>query len=948
MKKIIASIIIICILLSSFSFVVQGTKANTYSRPSVSDGPEHSGELINVIVANTTKVLIVTEGYGPLTGISPIEEKDFWVDVLLSIPADLDVDWFDGIPTFELLADYDLVIYDAGGYWYPLSHVAEPLRQYHFTGKPLIVVAPDINYDWYLNGEPVPSFTRDVLHIEGILGIMPEAIYSVYANTGHEITYGISPEIAISIPALTSWPDCFDPLPDCKGAITQGYIPETEFGVGTCSILPSYSPYEPETALFAVVAYPGEADIEGRTVTFGFPPSGLENVNIAKQIAKNSIIYCLSSLPTKYSIQVQPSNLKPNIDEVVTFSGVVTDEYGKPVPNIKIGVEDPIKECSTWVVTDANGQFTYITKTNRAGEFTFIFYVNSVPTKSTIKVSPLNAIWGGQVLYVKNPIESDPYEVSVHVNDILEGIWTIEPGQEKVLWEAPDPFSSYDLDITYKNLVTQEQWNVNLLPYVNYNTAYIPYCSEIPPNPSLYDFYIQTTSTYVPPEMCPTCTPSYMTFKNEPISYNYEYVSGPIKAKMGIDAGPFVEAKPHISAGCEVYFGFNVKCSCGCFAEAAVGLEVGVCVGLCLPVRPIVNAGCGCKCSIGIAGAGCSVEGGIQGQAGYSACGGIEITTESPVLVTVVDPLGRKAGYVPEINYKTKLVPGAIYYNETEMQKIVISNALLGDYIVIITGIGDGSYTLTVTRTVNGEIVYSYSYKGEIVSGDIHKSTITISVAEGIFIVNVTEPEPWIPDQTPPETTLTIGEPKYSDVKGNIYVSSVTTFTLNAEDDTGVASTFYRVYNDTFATDWMEYYEPFVLVGFDDGKYSIEYYSIDNAGNVEQTNTVTVILFSWQYTYEDYEKGITLKINANHRFFQFITPDKDFGIRQATIMYESYVTVYCNGEYVSLPAIIIRHNDGELRLLAYAGTEVPFCYARAVDYETGNRYMLRVDPKPLE
>ena len=65
-------------------------------------------------------------------------------------------------------------------------------------------------------------------------------------------------------------------------------------------------------------------------------------------------------------------------------------------------------------------------------------------------------------------------------------------------------------------------------------------------------------------------------------------------------------------------------------------------------------------------------------------------------------------------------------------------------------------------------------------------------------------------------------------------------------------------------------------------------------------------------------------------------------------MYESYVTVYCDGEYVSLPAIIIRHNDGELRLLAYVGTDVPFCYARALDYETGKRYMLRVDPTPLE
>jgi len=208
-------------------------------------------------------------------------------------------------------------------------------------------------------------------------------------------------------------------------------------------------------------------------------------------------------------------------------------------------------------------------------------------------------------------------------------------------------------------------------------------------------------------------------------------------------------------------------------------------------------------------------------------------------------------------------------------------------------------------------------------------------------------PIPPPPEDIPPTTTLEIGEPKYADATGNIYVSSATPFTLSAEDNpggTGVASTLHRIYNSTYNSGWIEYSGPFYLIGLSDGKYSIDYYSIDNAGNVEPTNTATVILFSWQYIYEDTQRGTTLKININHKFFQFITMDEDYGIRQASRMYESYVTLYYNGEYISLPAIIIRHRDSELLINAYAGTSVPFCYAIARDLQTGKRYRIIIDP----
>lgn len=293
MKKMITSTMVFLIAVSMFSFLTPMTRAGTgFSRPSLPDGPAHSNELVTLISANTTKVLIVTGGYGPLTGVSTLQEKDFWTSVLSAMP-DLSVDWFDGVPTFQQLSAYDLVIYDAGGYWYPLSGgVTAPLQQYHSSGKPLVVVSPDINYDWYVHGEPVPTFVMNVLHIRGDLGIMPQSVYDIYADTGHEIVFSIPKDVGIGVPALTSWPDCFDPSPDCERVLRQGYIPETEFGVGTCSGLPKYSLYDPAGSLFAVVAYPG-SNTEGRAVTFGFPISGLENQNTAKQLATSTIQWAL-------------------------------------------------------------------------------------------------------------------------------------------------------------------------------------------------------------------------------------------------------------------------------------------------------------------------------------------------------------------------------------------------------------------------------------------------------------------------------------------------------------------------------------------------------------------------------------------------------------------------------------------------------------------------------
>jgi uncharacterized repeat protein (TIGR01451 family) len=186
-------------------------------------------------------------------------------------------------------------------------------------------------------------------------------------------------------------------------------------------------------------------------------------------------------------------------------------------------------------------------------------------------------------------------------------------------------------------------------------------------------------------------------------------------------------------------------------------------------------------------------------------------------------------------------------------------------------------------------------------------------------------------DTVPPTTILTIGEPKY--VTEITYVTPDTPFILSATDDpggTGVALTAYKIRNTTYDSGWITYTEPFYLTGLNDGTYHIDYNSTDNAGNVEPTQTVTITLFSWNYVFEDtYGRGTALKINIAHKFFQFITPDKDYGIRKAT-----YMRVYHR-------TITIRHEDNELRLITLAvDTKLDFCFAMAWDVQTGKRYLL--------
>ena len=214
----------------------------------------------------------------------------------------------------------------------------------------------------------------------------------------------------------------------------------------------------------------------------------------------------------------------------------------------------------------------------------------------------------------------------------------------------------------------------------------------------------------------------------------------------------------------------------------------------------------------------------------------------SPLTLMVADPLGNRVGFskesglIDEINWATYTGP------HTEPQLFNIPELLPGRYVVELIGTEDGDYTFSYTARLGLDTIYSCEYNGHITEGEILTSTLTVSkTPEGPVITSTP------PDGTPPNTTLTVGDPNYIDLGGIVHVASGTQFTLSAEDNTGgsgVANTGYCVRNGTYNSGWSTSAPPieFYLTGLTDGEYFIDFNSTDNVGNIETTHTVSVTL----------------------------------------------------------------------------------------------------------
>jgi hypothetical protein len=105
--------------------------------------------------------------------------------------------------------------------------------------------------------------------------------------------------------------------------------------------------------------------------------------------------------------------------------------------------------------------------------------------------------------------------------------------------------------------------------------------------------------------------------------------------------------------------------------------------------------------------------------------------------------------------------------------------------------------------------------------------------------VETTNSIQFIVDDTPPTTTVSVGEPKYQDVE--LFITSNTEVNLTSADGgvtpVGLDVIQYRIDGGT----WQQYASSLTLTG-NDGPHVIEYNSTDLLGNTESVNTITLNL----------------------------------------------------------------------------------------------------------
>jgi hypothetical protein len=270
--------------------------------------------------------------------------------------------------------------------------------------------------------------------------------------------------------------------------------------------------------------------------------------------------------------------------------------------------------------------------------------------------------------------------------------------------------------------------------------------------------------------------------------------------------------------------------------------------------------------------------------------GNVYLTSSTPLTLTAEDNVGGTG--VASIGYRIR--------NATQNFGWITSAFPIQFYMI---GLADGAYFI--------------DYNSTDTKGNVELTNTAIVIL----------------DDTPPETALTIGDPQY--VSNKPYVTSDTPFTLEATDvGSGVKLTAYRITNSSgYDSGWLTYTEQFNLTSLSDGNYTIAYNSTDNVGNVEATDMMDVVLFSWNHAFKDSDgRGTTLKINTAYKFFEFIAPDRDFGIKYAPKM-----TQLCR------QIIISCYEDSQIRFTAIAVDDTT-CLASACDKQTGRTYWLVEHP----
>jgi len=173
------------------------------------------------------------------------------------------------------------------------------------------------------------------------------------------------------------------------------------------------------------------------------------------------------------------------------------------------------------------------------------------------------------------------------------------------------------------------------------------------------------------------------------------------------------------------------------------------------------------------------------------------------------------------------------------------------DISVILTcddGIGVGCKEIHYTISDGSEVVVAGSVANFNVScseGNVCKTSITYYSIDNFDQVETPEKTSDLIriDRQAPKTDIETEGLTYKEEgeEGRFYIALDVKFTLSAADEgSGVSSTstYYKIDDGTDTV----YAEAFTLSGLDEGIHAISYWSVDNVGNIEEAQTLTVFV----------------------------------------------------------------------------------------------------------
>ena len=210
----------------------------------------------------------------------------------------------------------------------------------------------------------------------------------------------------------------------------------------------------------------------------------------------------------------------------------------------------------------------------------------------------------------------------------------------------------------------------------------------------------------------------------------------------------------------------------------------------------------------------------------------MQATMASPAKMMIVDSLGRRVGYDPISGQDIVEIPGAnLTGSDTEPQVIHVPGAS-GNYKIVAEGTENGTYHLSLATFEGTSTIASHSsyFEDVVEPHQVLVSQVTVNMNDGgESTLAVTPPSL---DNQPPSTFASNNGISST----SIWFTTNVVTSLSATDNlSGVA---YSEYSFDDGATWNLYNLPFVLG--EEGNHTVLYRSTDFAGNIENTQSVTV------------------------------------------------------------------------------------------------------------